>query len=118
MSRFTPILRASWLVLWRHKTHRDVRNKIVNLVASNVFRWETEYLQLEREFCNYLSHQYFKNSQLNRLRLRVLGGIVMHVEECDPLPFPQGEDRELVLQRIKARRMQFTPPNWYWLRLR
>ena len=48
VARFKPILAALWLVLKRNAQCRDVRKKIVQLVSTNLFNWETEQLRTQR----------------------------------------------------------------------
>jgi hypothetical protein len=60
--RFVPVVDAAWHVCLTGRLPRDLRRKISELVASNLFVWETEVLRDERimqqwdfiAFCDYL----------------------------------------------------------------
>ena len=117
MSRFVQVLRETWLVCNRNKLPRDLRNKLVRLVARNVFDWETEELAAERLAQMNFNFDH-EDARFGRMRYKLLGAIILHVEECPEHPFPVREDRDLVLTRIRAKRQYYVPQNWFWMRLR
>jgi hypothetical protein len=51
MKRFEGVLNSLWLALYRNKhfVNGDVRRKIVKLVRTNLFDWETQELRRQRE---------------------------------------------------------------------
>ncbi len=117
-SRFKLLLATTWLVCRRAKLPRDLRNKIVRLIACNVFDWESSQLRWQRQVMLTKTLRYYESNALDRQRYRVLGAIVIHVEECPPHPFPLGADVGLQLTKLSARRHYYAPINWFWMRIR
>lgn len=46
--RFIPCVKGLWLALRHNNLPRDLRRKITNYVAKNIFEWETQALRDER----------------------------------------------------------------------
>lgn len=114
--RFRPIFRTLWLVAKRYHLPRDLRTLVVWLVKRNVFNWESESLRLERAqiHTDYVDEFIIGPKRYRAMQLR--GAIILHVEECEPINNPDGDDL-LRLTRIKAKRLLYSPSDWFWLRL-
>lgn len=107
MSRFVPVLKATWLVARRFGLPKDLRDLLLHLVKRRIFVWETEKLINER------------TCTMEQISRATWVGRVMRAHVAEFMPFTN-EERVLyphmkqVLTRTKIRQHILGKLSKYW----
>ncbi len=100
---------AASIALKRNGLYRDLRTYILKQCMLHYNDWEIAKLQQELDFrIQYAQFVQFRTCSSH---------VPNVVEKCPALPFPTGEDANLILQRVTLRSNKFLPMKsvWRWL---